>query len=189
MIPSFLTWTVKWTVTRNSNRDLRMMSKSRGGEGNELGAGLFQHFDTVIHCLLFSQFLTRSWSSPCGCCSICNALFFSGSFQIFIFVFFGSLTMMYLGIVFLSNYIAWSLLSYGGLSWLFQQLQENFSFDYIPVPFSLSLFEAPIIHMSDIVPKVSEELFIFLQFFFLFFKSDNLYWLILRFTDSSSTCC
>lgn len=93
-----------------------MMSKSKGGEGNELGEGLFQHFETVIHCLLFSQFLTRSWPSPCACCSIYNALFFSGSFQIFIFVFFGNLTMMYLGIVFLSNYIAWSLLSYGGLS-------------------------------------------------------------------------
>ena len=93
-----------------------MMSKSKGGEGNELGEGLFQHFETVIHCLLFSQFLTRSWPSTCACCSIYNALFFSGSFQIFIFVFFGNLTMMYLGIVFLSNYIAWSLLSYGGLS-------------------------------------------------------------------------
>ena len=97
---------------------------------------------------------------------LCNAFFFSGSFQIFIFVFFGNLTMMYLGIVFLSNYIAWSLLSYGGLSCLFQQLWENFSFNYISVPISLSLFETPIIHMSDIVPKVSEELLIFLQFFF-----------------------
>ena len=131
-----------------------MMSKSKGGEDNELGEGLFQHFETVIHCLLFSQFLTRSWPSPCACCSICNALFFSGSFQIFIFVFFGNLTMMYLGIVFLSNYIAWSLLSCGGLSCLFQQLWENFSFNYISVPISLSLFETPIIHMSDIVPKV-----------------------------------
>ena len=164
MVPSFLTWKVKWTVTRDSNRDLRMMRKPRGRDGNDLGEGFFQHFETVNHCLLFSQFLTRSWSSPRVCCSICNALFFSGSFQIFIFVFFDNLTMMYLGIVFLSNYIAWSLPSYGGLSWPFQQLWENIFFlSYFCPTFNVSFRDTNYTYVW--YSQRSQELFIFLQFF------------------------
>lgn len=138
-----------------------------------------QSRNTVFCHLFFSP--NRSNSNWYYCFPVCSVLFFPGCIQEFFFLFgFSSLTLMCLGVFFLSSLRFYNLQIY-----IFLCVCEMFGHHgfkcFFSTPFPLSFSSrTPITCMLDLLILTAFPS----HFFLLFFKLDYFYWFILRFTGS-----